>query len=382
MVHMRIAFIGCGYVADYYVPTLALHPELELVAVADRDAARAATFAAHYGLRVASVDAVLRDPNIDLIVNLTSTASHFAVSSAALEAGKHVYSEKPLTLAFPEAEQLVALAAARGLILAGAPSTMLGECAQTLWQGIRHGMIGTPRLVFAELNDGPIHQANFREWRSASGAPWPWADEFATGATLEHAGYYVSWLAAFFGSASRVTSFASTLVPQKAIDAAPTTTPDFSVGCIEYPSGLVARLTCSLMAPRDRSMTVIGDEGTLVATDCWNDGAEVRFTPRTAAPRSRWESLPFVGRSPDPAIPLVREPPAALPSAGGNRMDFARGIAEVAASLHEDRPCRLGADLQRHVTEIVLTLQDPAGMGSPRALRTTVAPIAPMPWAQ
>ena len=394
---MRIAFIGCGYVADYYARTLALHSELELVCVADRDAARATAFADFHGYHVASVADILADGSIELVLNLTSAASHFDVSRAALESGKHVYSEKPLALDFSQAELLVRLATSRGLILGVAPGNVLGESAQTLWKAVRDGVIGTPRLVYAELDDGPIHRMDYRDWRSASGAPWPWKDEFETGCALEHAGYYLSWLAAFFGVASRVTTFASTLVPEKAPDALLARhTPDFSVACIEYASGLVARLTCSILAPRDHSITIIGDDGTLTVHDCWDDGSPVilnasssKSSSKSSASRtpastiSKW--LPFLSRGPlsDGAVtlPLLREPPLRLPSTGGNRMDFARGVAEVAAAVRERRDCRLGGDYALHIAEIMLAMQYPGRMGSPRMLQSRFSPIAPMNWA-
>ena len=386
---MRIAFIGCGYVADFYARTLSLHPELELVCVADRDGARAQAFADFYGYRVASVSEVLADPGIELVANLTSTVSHFELSRAALEAGKHVYSEKPLALAYAQAEELVRLAASRELILAAAPSNVLGESAQTLWRALRDGVIGTPKLVYAELDDGPIHQMDYRDWRSASGAPWPWKDEFATGCALEHAGYYVSWLAAFFGPASRVTTFASTLVADKMLDAPLALgTADFSVACIEYRSGLVARLTCSILAPRDHSITIVGDEGTLVVRDCWDDGSPVLITPRRAATTTRPVDSSVLSRlmrwrpgAAEATVPLIRQPSPKLQQAGGNRMDFARGLAEVAAAVRERRPCRLGSDYALHIAEIMLTMQYPDRMGSPRMLQSGFAPIVPMDWA-
>jgi len=390
---MRIALIGCGYVADFYARTLALHPELEVVWVADRDAARAAAFADFHRYRVASVADILADKRIELVANLTSTASHFDVSRAALEAGKHVYSEKPLALDFTQAEELVRLAASRGVILASAPSNVLGESAQTLWKAVRDGAIGTPRLVYAELDDGPIHRMDYRDWRSVSGAPWPWRDEFETGCALEHAGYYLSWLAAFFGTASRVTTFASTLVPEKAPEAPRARhTPDFSVACIEYASGLVARLTCSILAPRDHSITIIGDDGTLTVRDCWDDGSPVILnasSSRPAAARtpssaiSKWLSFPSRGQLADGAVtvPLLREPPQSLPGTGGNRMDFARGLAEVAAAVRERRACRLGGDYALHIAEIMLAMQYPERMGSPRTLQSRFGPLAPMDWA-
>src|SRR5690349_20130096 len=105
---MRLALVGCGYVADYYLATLANHPGLELAGVHDRDPDRAERFARHHRARkYASFDEILSDRVVDLVVNLTNPASLFAVSSAALLAGKHVYTEKPLATALAEAEELV-----------------------------------------------------------------------------------------------------------------------------------------------------------------------------------------------------------------------------------------------------------------------------------
>lgn len=378
---MRVAIIGCGYVADYYARTLISHPELELVCVADRDPARAAVFAQHHGFRTASVSEVLDDNSIELVANLTSAASHYDVSRALLQAGKHVYSEKPLALDYAEARDLVELAAKRGLVLAGAPSNVLGESAQTAWKVLRAGAVGTPRLVYAELDDGPIHLMDYKLWRSKSGAPWPWRDEFATGCALEHAGYYLAWLAAFFGPATRVTTFASTVVPDKGGEADATAhAPDFSLACLEFPAGLVARLTCSIMAPRNHSLTIIGDEGVLEVEDCWDDGSPVFLTLRTSR-FARWASHPVLSRLHRRRLPLVRSPNPLLQGAPGNRMDFSRGLAEVASSVREGRPCRLGADVTLHLAEITLAMRSPSLMGSPRTLQATFAPLRPMPWA-
>ncbi|HET9329477.1 MAG TPA: Gfo/Idh/MocA family oxidoreductase, partial [Steroidobacteraceae bacterium] len=117
---MRIAIVGCGYVADYYMQSLPLYPALELAAVMDRDAQRAAQFAAFHrlGCRRGTLEGVLSDPSIGLVLNLTNPDSHYEVSLASLQAGKHVYSEKPLAMTLAQARELHELAAARGLQLA------------------------------------------------------------------------------------------------------------------------------------------------------------------------------------------------------------------------------------------------------------------------
>ena len=127
------------------------------------------------------------------------------------------------------------------------------------------------RLVYANFDDGMIApKLSPWLWTNDSGVPWPAKDEFEVGCTYEHAGYVLTWLAAFFGPAIKVTSFASCLIKNKGI-AVDAMAPDFMVGCIEYPGGVVARVTCGLVAPKDKSLTIIGDDGILSVANVRND---------------------------------------------------------------------------------------------------------------
>lgn len=385
---MRIGIVGCGYVADFYLYTLVNHPGLQLMGVHDRDVARARRFASFHSVPRVYLDLkeLLEDPQVELVVNLTNPRSHFEVTRACLEAGKHVYSEKPLAMEFPQARQLVDLARERGLGLSGAPSSVLGESAQTLWHALRRDTIGRVRLVYAELDGGMIHRAGPESWRSDSESPWPTQDEFEVGCTLEHAGYYVTWLVAFFGPARRVTAFSSPLLPDKlpGIRLDPRDTPDFSVGLIEFASGVVARITCGIVAPRNHSLTLVGDEGTLSTREAWDFASPVRVSKR-----SRWtlraEKYPLLAR----LVGLgprryrhVRRASFRYGGKGAERMDFSRGVAELAASIEERRACRIDARFVLHVNEIALALQYPTAMGSPRDIETSFDPPEPMPWAR
>lgn len=139
-----VAIIGCGYVADFYVATLPNHPELVIRGVYDRDPVRLAAFSRHHGLRAyPDAASLLADPAVELVLNLTNPHSHFAVSRQALEAGKHVYSEKPLALELDEARELVELAARRRLSLRAAPATHLGEAARATADVLSRGDLGS-----------------------------------------------------------------------------------------------------------------------------------------------------------------------------------------------------------------------------------------------
>ncbi len=379
---MRFAMIGCGYVADFYFSTLRNHPQLQLAGVFDQNPERARQFAEfHKVKRYESFDEILADPSIELIANLTNPKSHFQVSMAALSSGKHVYSEKPLATLLEDAETLVRVAHQRNLIVAAAPCNVLGESAQTIWRALREKRIGTPRLVYAEIDDGPVPFVNYRTWMSESGAPWPFQDEFEVGCTLEHAGYYLGMLTTFFGAASSITSFSNVLVKDKGITLNPNS-PDFATACIEFKSGVVARLTCSIYATHDHRLRIFGDEGVLSTDACWHYGAPVFLTQRTPL-RMRFDRFPKLARAlrlGPTKIGLVR-PARFHSSKGHNKMDFCRGLAEIADSVAEKRACRLSADWSLHVTELVLAMQDPVSYGSPRTVRSSFEPMQPMPWA-
>jgi predicted dehydrogenase len=366
--------VGCGYVAGLYLLTLPLHPELELVGVTDKDEDRARSMAYRSGtMRYRGLDELLSDDAVELVVNLTNPGAHHAVSRAALEAGRHVYSEKPLALDVAEASALVELAAERGLHLSCAPSSLLGETAQTLWRAVRTGEVGTVRLVYAELDDGPLHRMNFKSWIDDAGVPWPYRDEFEVGCTMEHAGYYLTWLVAFFGSAIRVTSFASTRMPDK-VPGEPLArvAPDFSVACIEFESGVVARLTNGIIAPHDHSLRIIGDEGVLGTDECWDYRSPV-YRRRFVTVRRRTLLSPFRSR-----LPL---PPATVkvPRMGGSAtMDFCRGVAELASAVAEGRTSRLSPSLALHVNELTLAIDGTLSGNGVTALQTRVDPVEPL----
>lgn len=395
---MNAAVIGCGYVADFYASTAGSHPGIALSGAFDVDGPRADAFCALHGLRrYADLDALLRDDAVGLVLNLTNPRAHAQVTRACLEAGKHVYSEKPLAMSTGEASALAALARQRGLRLGAAPCSVLGRTAQTVWKALREGAIGNVRLVYASYDEGLIapRMAPWT-WTSASGAPWPARDEFEVGCTFEHAGYVLTWLAAFFGPARRVTSFSCCLTANKGI-AVDEMAPDFSVGCLEYDGGVVARLTCGLLAPRDKSLLIVGEEGHLVVGELRDDtcpvhvhrhdrGGALDFIERLLNRARRWTRR-GAGRLPWPRTPwrLYRRYPDAIRApahrAGPDKpVDFMLGAAEMAEAIAEGRPHRLSADLGVHVVELVEALQHPRRGDHQRTLQTDCPRMEPLPW--
>lgn len=373
-----IAIVGCGYVSDFYMKSMAGYPEIDLIGVFDRNAARLAQFSTYHGVaRFDSLESLLADERVALVLNLTNPRAHFDVSKACLDAGKHVYSEKPLAMEIGKAKELVALAASRGRWISSAPCNLLGETAQTIWRALRERQLGDVRIVYAELDDGLVHLMPYKSWISDSGAPWPYGDEFEVGCTLEHAGYYLTWLAAFFGPVQSMTAWASIQVPEKSKDVRlEAEAPDFSLACMQFESGVTARLTCSILAPHDHQLRIVGDRGVLSTRDSWIFRSPVSIR-RLMRIRRRQFYLPWGRR-----YPLATVDTPTTPAKDSKRYDWCRGVADLAQAIHEGRKPRLAPDFCLHVTELALGMHNALRQPGVVPITTRFDPVEPMPWAR
>jgi predicted dehydrogenase len=294
----------------------------------------------------------------------------------ALEAGKHVYCEKPLAMDLADAARLVALAEAKGLTIATAPANALSDAHDLVAAALAEGRIGTPRLVYAEMEDGPVFRDKWATWRSQSGAPWPGLHEFEIGCTLEHAGYALSWLVALFGAVETLTAFSAITFPDKGPGTeAITMAPDFSVGCLQFRSGIVARLTSGLAAPKDRSLTIIGDKGSIVVADLWDNRSAVYVEelgrPRKLTSRLATHSearlktfLPWKpGSGRRLAYPAGKQ--ASQLPAYPSQIDFCRGIAVQAEAISAGKTPFFSGNRALHITELALALNNAHGLPQP-----------------
>lgn len=397
---MKIAFVGCGYVFDIYMRTRWAYPEMEILGVFDVDARRAEVVGRHYGLALyPSLEALLADARVEIVVNLTNIAAHYDVTRRALEAGKHVFTEKPITTEFARTAELFALAGRCGRVLAAAPCNLHSDAITSLWQAIGQGAIGKPALVYAELDDNPAHLMQLDTVRSPTGAPFPYAEELQEGCTIEHVGYHLAWLCALFGPALSVTAFSKCLIPGKvAKPLDPPDTPDFSVACLDFADGVAARITCSWVAPRDHSMRVIGSEGEIRVDNVFHDRSPVHL-----------ERFSRVGLTARKAYSLRRQPLLGGPfGIGGRRVPLVRrwkshaveaekgvgrsfkhklvswlrrreiyaqdkllGPAEMARALAEGRPQPMQPDFLMHLNELTLLINDAGPSGV--AIRPTTS---------
>jgi predicted dehydrogenase len=351
---VRVALVGAGNIAARYAERIDAAGGLELAGATDLLPGRAEDFvAAHGGRAYPSLDALLADDAVELVVNLTAPQAHAEVTAAALEAGKHVHSEKPLALRHEDAERLVELARTRGVRLGSAPATLLGEAQQTLWKLVRDGAVGRIRAVYAEANWDRLE-----DWH-----PDP-RTLYEVGPMVDVGVYPITILTAMFGPARRVQAFATTLERDRKLgDGTPFRpgAPDFVVALLELEDGVLVRVTASFyVGPgRQRGLEVHGDTGSL-------------WMPTWAEANSRVQLQRRKGEY-EP-VELVREP---FPG-----IDWSRPLVDLAEAVAEGRPHRASAEHAAHVVEILNAVEQAAADGGAVEVRSSFERPEPMEWAR
>jgi predicted dehydrogenase len=351
-----LVFVGCGYASDFYGATLPNYPHLVVRGAFDIDAERARTFVADFGGRVyESLEAVLADPGVAIVANLTPVSRHYAVTKAALLAGKHVYSEKPLAPVLAEATELVELAEQRGLLLSSAPSTVFSQAAQTLLKAVGDGLIGAPRLAYASLDMGALAFMPYTEWRSRRGVPWPYLDEVPNGCVMEHAGYQLSWLIAMFGPVVRMAGHSALLLGHEWPELTEVA-PDVSFGFLEFANGTVCRISIGWVAPADMTLLIVGDQGSLSVKDVWQASSPVLLRRRI---KESGKTNGYLAEAEQLAFTV---PPAGHRYHDTHDLTVGAGIADMARAVLTGEQPFLSADFSLHILDVSLRLAEGRGV--------------------
>ena len=169
----NIGLIGCGNIAETYFRAQNYFNNIKFVACADKFPEASKKCADQYNIKSLTVDEILNDTNVDVILNLTIPQAHFEISKLALEAGKHVYSEKPMSIKYDEANELVNLAKDNNLYIGNAPDTFLGGGGQVARKFVDDGDIGkvlTGNFIFAFPGVQEFHP-NPESWFQSGGGP-------------------------------------------------------------------------------------------------------------------------------------------------------------------------------------------------------------------
>lgn len=199
MTPTKIGIIGCGNISDIYLKNGQKFDILDITTVADLDFKRAKAKAKQYGVKAVTPAEILADPSLEIVINLTIPAAHYEVSLAAIDAGKSVYSEKPLATRLDDGRRLLAAAQAKGVRIGCAPDTFLGGGLQTCRKLIDDGAIGRPVAATAfMMSHGPESWHPDPEFFYQPGA----------GPMFDMGPYYLTALIAMLGPIRRVTGMA------------------------------------------------------------------------------------------------------------------------------------------------------------------------------
>ena len=352
---INLGLVGCGNIAGPYADDLRDYNHLRLKGVTDINLEHARDLAAkHQCLVYPSLEALLDDPAIDLIVNLTVPRAHQVIIQGCLNAGKHVYSEKPLALSSMEAQALVALAKQKNLRLGCSPFTAMGEAQQTAWKVVRSGQLGDVRVVYADVNWGRIEG-----WHPAP------ESFYEVGALWDVGLYPLTLLTTMFGPARRVWAQGKVVLADRVTKEGQPfhiSTPYFVVAVIELSGGPLLRLTANFYvsnaSTKQTGIELHGDKGSLSLAS-W-----VTFD-------STVEVADF--GSGFQAMPLVKAPP--------DNFRWGRGVAEMAEALLTGRPHRATGEQAAHIVEILEAADISMRKHAAVDLASTFEAPAPMPWA-
>lgn len=353
---MNIGVIGCGFIADTYLEVMQRFPMLHVSACADLDRPRAEAKAAKYGLTALSVDELLADPEIELVVNLTIPAAHAEVDLAVLAAGKHMYGEKPLALSRADGRRILDVAAARGLRVGSAPDTFLGGGLQTCRRLIDEGAIGTPVAATANLIcRGHEHwHPNPDFYYQPGGGPM-----------FDMGPYYLTALVSLLGPVGRVSGSARASFPTRTVTSKPNNgrlievqTPTHVAGVLDFSAGPIATMvtTFDVYSSTLPKLEIYGTAGGLRLPDPNNFGGAV-YVQRGRS--ETWEEVPL--------------------SHGYIENMRGLGVADMAAAIAAGRPHRANGELAYHVLDVMCAVLESSESGRHVAIESSCRRPAALP---
>jgi predicted dehydrogenase len=357
---VRTAVVGCGFISDIYLQNAARWDILDIVAVADIDLARARDQATKYHVkRVSSVEEVLADSAIEVVLNLTIPAAHASIGLAALRAGKSVFNEKPLAVSREDGRLMLDEARVRGLRVGAAPDTFLGGGLQTCRRLLDAGAIGTPIAAMATmLSRGPDLWHPDPAFLFAKGA----------GPLFDMGPYYLTALVSLLGPVRRVTGSARITASERLVHKGPKSGTTFPVeepthvaSVIDFVSGAVATLITSFDVWDEHRppVKIFGSAGTLSVPDPDTFGGPVGLR-NSDSPEGVDAPLEFLHAENSRCI----------------------GLADMAYAIRSGRPHRASGDMAYHVLDVMHSILEASRTGRHVDISSTCARPAPLPLEQ
>jgi predicted dehydrogenase len=356
---LGVGIIGCGNISTAYFTLAPLFKGIKVVACSDINMNAAELRAEEFGVKAQTVEELLANPEVDVVVNLTIPDAHYPVSKQILEAGKHVYSEKPLVLSLEQGEDLRRIAMEKGLSVGCAPDTFLGGSHQLARQYIDQGGIG-------RVTSGTCHvmSPGMEMWH-------PNPDFFflpGGGPILDLGPYYIANLINLIGPVKRVGALTSMASETRTItseprngETIPVKTPTNIHALLEFANGATITLSASwdVWCHRHANMELYGTEGSLFVPDPNFFGGVVEATGRNKEikPLEVWDH-PFGIDNQE--------------SQQGPRANYrTAGLADMALAILEGRDARCSLDRVLHGVDVMTAILKSGETGEFITLSTT-----------
>ncbi|MEJ7837885.1 MAG: Gfo/Idh/MocA family oxidoreductase [Thermomicrobiales bacterium] len=362
----RVGIIGAGTISGIYLENSKKFDAFDIVAIGDLRVDGAQKRADEYGIaKACSVEELLADPEIDVVINLTPHRVHGKVGIQILEAGKHPYNEKPLSVHREDGQKMLAIAKEKGLRVGGAPDTFFGGAWQTARALIDRGDIGEPIGAFANLHARPNPNRKRRLGGVAPDAGYTsfYATDyyaFGGGAIFDRGPYYLNALIHLLGPFQRVAGLSRATWPERqhGDSMLKVEVPTHATASLQYASGAI----CTFLQSNDVYDTglphieIYGSEGSLRCIDPNNFGGDI-----------------FIRRPDSPELEAV---PLEFGYLGNSR---GVGVADFCRAIANDRPQRAHGEMAYHVVDVINSIIESSDRGEVITLESTCAQPAPLP---
>ena len=362
----KVGLIGCGHIAETYFRAEKYFNNIKIIKCADINLKAARKCSKEYGVKFLSVNEILKDQEVEIILNLTIPKAHYEISKKALLNGKHVYSEKPLAINLKDGKELLKISRRKKLYLGNAPDTFLGGGIQKSKELVEKNIIGKIKLgnaVFA-----------FPGIQSYHPNPEPWFAKLEGGPVIDMGPYYITALVNFLGPAKKVSGKIINGSKYRTIGIGPKKGRKFKVNCpttylstITFKNNTVIRLTLSfdVIAHQRNHIELYGEKGSMIVPDPNMFGGSV-FTCKKLG--DNWKEFKttkmHLGKI------NIRTQSSRANEAPTNANYRGAGLSEMAYSIEKKRKHLCNGEISLHVLDIITSIMKASKSGVNQSVNT------------
>ena len=363
----KVGLIGCGHISETYFRAEKYFNNIKIIKCADINHTNAIKCAKAYKIKALSVKDLLKDQEVEIILNLTIPKAHYQVAKQSLLNGKHVYSEKPMAINFKDGLDLVKIANKKKLYIGNAPDTFLGGGIQKSKELVEKNILGKISLgnaIFA-----------FPGVQSYHPNPEPWFAKKEGGPVIDMGPYYLTALVNLLGPAKKVTGSIMDGVKRRIIGIGPKKNKTFKVECpttylstIQFENGTIMRLTLSfdVIAHQRNHIELYGSKGSMIVPDPNMFGGSVYVCNKLGDPWKEYKTNKMhLGKI------NIRSQSSRANESPTNANYRGAGLAEMAYSIENKKINKCNGELSLHVLDIIQSTMKACKTNKPQIIKTT-----------